>query len=127
MPLLALLPLIRAALGGLWAAATSPLGRLVVVAAVAWLWSGHRERVACDARAEAFRAELQRATDAEHARRLSAIAEANAVAEVEARALAAKNQDFETRLKEIEHASRAADAHPCLDGAASLRLDRLSR
>jgi hypothetical protein len=107
--------------------ATSPLGRLVIVGAAAWLWSGHRERAACEARAEAFRADLQRAADAEHLRRESAIAEARAAGAAEADALARKNLDLEIRLQESADASHAADARPCLSRDSVLRLDRLAR
>jgi hypothetical protein len=128
MPFLAIiLPAARAALGGLWSFASSPIGRLVIVGAVAWFWSGHRERAACEARAEAVRAELQRAADAEHVRRESAIAEARAAGAAEADALARKNLDLEIRLQESADASHAADDRHCLSRDSVLRLDRLSR
>lgn len=128
MPIFALIfPAARAALGGLWSLVSSPIGRLVVVAGVAWAWSGHRERAACEARASAFRAELQRAAEAEHIRRETAIAKAQAVGAAEADALARKNLDLEIRLKESEDASRANDSRACLDRSGVLRLQRLAR
>jgi hypothetical protein len=128
MPILALiLPAARAALSGLWSLASSPIGRLVIVGVVAWRWSVHREHAACEARAEALRVELQRAADAEHLRRESAIAEARAAGAAEADALARKAIDLEIRMKESENASHAADARPCLSRDSVLRLDRLAR
>jgi hypothetical protein len=128
MPLLAiLLPAARGALGLLSAVIRTPIGAAALAAVIAWLVAGHRERAACEARATALRLELQRAADAEHVRREAAIAEARAAGLAESEALARKSLDLETRLKESEDASHAADRRPCLDGAASLRLDRLAQ
>jgi hypothetical protein len=128
MPLLAiLLPAARAALGLLSVVVGTPIGAAALSFGIAWLISGHRERAACEARADAFRAELQRAADAEHARREAAIAEARAAGLVESEALARKSLDLEVRLKEFADASHAADARPCLDAGGVMRLDRLAR
>jgi hypothetical protein len=128
VPVLALiLPVARSALSGLWSVSSSPIGAAIIAFGIAWFWSGHRERVACDARAEAFRADLQRVADAEHLRREAAIAEARAVGAAESEALARKNLDLEIRLKESADASHAADSLPCLDAASVLRLNRLAR
>jgi hypothetical protein len=128
MPLLAiLLPAARSALGLVSAAIRTPLGAATLAFGLAWLIAGSRERAACEARAVAFRAEMQRAADAEHARREAAIAEARAAGLVESEALARKSLDLEARLKESEDASHAADRRPCLDAAGVMRLDRLAR
>ncbi|WP_159728412.1 hypothetical protein [Methylosinus sp. Ce-a6] len=128
MPFLALIPaLVKGALDALSAAIRTPIGAAAVAFGVAWLWAGHRERAACDARAEAFRAELQRAADAEHIRREAAIAEARAAGATESNALAKKNLDLEIRLKESADASAAHDHRPCLARDSVMRLDRLAR
>lgn len=128
MPFLALvLPAARAALDLLSAAIRTPIGAALIAFAVAWLLAGHRERIACEARAAALRMELQRAADAEHSRREAVIAEARAAGVAESEALARKTLDLEIRLKEAEDASHAADDRPCLDGSGVMRLDRLSR
>jgi hypothetical protein len=128
MPILALiLPAARAALSLLSGAVQTPIGAAALAFGLAWLISSHRERVACEARAAALRMELQRAADAEHMRRESAIAEARAAGVAESEALARRALDLEIRLEESINASRANDAHPCLDGASVMRLDRLSR
>jgi hypothetical protein len=70
MPFLAiLLPAARSALGLVSAAIRTPLGAATLAFGLAWLIAGSRERAACEARAVAFRAEMQRAAEAEHARR----------------------------------------------------------
>jgi hypothetical protein len=123
MPFALLLPAARLALGLI----STPIGAAALAFAIAWPASGYRERAACKARAEAFRAELQRAADAEHARREAVIAAADAAGLADAEALARRRLDLEIRLKEAEDASHAADRRPCLDGAGVMRLDRLAR
>ncbi|TDX61909.1 hypothetical protein EDE12_11210 [Methylosinus sp. sav-2] len=128
MPFLALLlPAARAALGLVVSAVRTPIGAAALAFGLAWLIAGRREHAACEARLETFRVELQRAADAEHARRESVIAEARAAGRVESEALARKNLDLEIRLKESADASAAHDRRPCLDAAGVMRLDRLAR
>ncbi|TDX63983.1 hypothetical protein EDE12_106128 [Methylosinus sp. sav-2] len=128
MPILALLPmLVKGALDALSAAVRTPIGAAAVAAGLTWLVVSHNERAACSARAEALRLELQRAADAEHARRESAIGAAEAVGRAEADALARKNLDLEIRLKEAADASAALDRSPCLTRDSVMRLERLAR
>jgi hypothetical protein len=128
MPFLTfILPAARAALGLVSAAVHIPIVAAALAFGLAWIVASSRERAACEARAVALRLELQRAADAEHARREAAIAEAHAAGLAESEALARKSLDLEIRLKEAADASHAADRRPCLDAAGVLRLDRLAR
>ncbi|WP_064033477.1 hypothetical protein [Methylosinus sp. R-45379] len=128
MPILALLPmLLKGALDALSAAVRTPIGAAALAVGLTWLVVGHNERAACSARADALRLELQRAADAEHARRESAIGAAEAAGRAESEGLARKNLDLEIRLKEAADASAAHDRRPCLDAADVMRLDRLAR
>jgi hypothetical protein len=128
LPFLALfLPALRGALGFVVSAVRTPIGAAIVAASLAWLVAGHRERAACSARAEALRQELQRAAEAEHIRRESAIGAADAAGHAASEALARQNLDRTIRLKEAEDASHAADHMPCLTRDSVMRLDRLAR
>lgn len=128
MPFLALIaPIAKTVFDTVSAIIRTPIGAAAIAFVVAWLLAAHRERAACAAHLETIRVELQRAADAEHARRESTIAEARAAGAAESEALARKNLDLEIRLKEAADASHAADSHPCLDAAGVLRLQRLGR
>ena len=113
--------------GPVLAFARSSLGRLAIVAAVAFgagvtLTAKHyRAQIA------AAEAAHRAAVAAEHARRAEAIAAAQRDAEAAADAIAAITADNGRLEQEIARASRRNDTRPCLPADAGLRLNRIGR
>lgn len=103
------------------------IGGFVIAFVIAWLWSGHRHDVACAAREKAAEAERVRIGMIEHSRREDAIAKARSDADAAEAALKSQQEEHAKYQREIENASKANDRVPCIDGAGSVRLDRIGR
>lgn len=102
-----ILAFLKGGLGWLWDFLSSHVGQLVLVGVVAWFWSAHRANEACKADADAFRASLQAARDAEIARQEQAATEIAAAATERYGEELSLTADLRRRLED----ARKAEAH----------------
>jgi biopolymer transport protein ExbB/TolQ len=123
----AILAVLKSGASLLFAFAKTWVGGFVIAFVVAWLWSGHRHDAACAAREKAAEAERVRIGLIEHSRREDAIAKARREAELAEAALKSQQEEHARYMLEMENASKANDARPCLPADSSVRLDRIGR
>jgi len=102
-------------------------GALIVAAVAAGFFDwGYSYRAAIDRKAwAAAEAERERIGLIEHARRNDEIAKARREAELAEIALKSQQEEHAKFQQEIEDASKARDAAPCLDAPGVLRLDKI--